>query len=803
MSSLRGAPTLSPGQRKGFSYEAAFDDDYIGPVDTVEEIPSSSPSRKERKKEKKAKKEKKKKEKNKSYSSAPEGRSDDAAYSSSSVKQSSSSKVSHSEEVYADDYEDDFEDSLGSDDYIPTVESPPPPAAAASARSANSQALSAKIDAEEKRLYETMEAQIKIERDEHAKKMAKWEAECRQKEGELLQKERELFNQQLAQKKLEDEMQARVDQLVQEKVSQQISTNAVAAAAAAAAAANKEKTEESFRDPHVNMGDLTEAQKGELMRRRRREHDRAVSLRRAEEESAAHALFQRLAQDVREVFHELNLSVVAAEKERLIKDERYRREREMKDRKEEIARAEKIEKELKERAERESKFWSLAEERDEKFRTFLEERMRKDEEERESRLQRDLQDRETRMRNERQLRDDLDQMEKERRTKSEQEYRDHDNLLLQGQLGELKNQYTAQLEELRRQMDADSTRKAELQRAELSMMEKRHEAALQQLQHQHGQQLAVMEGHTGNTSRIEGLVKTMQEEMEATKAMNEQLLTERMNLLQQKERQLTDQRVLLEAMVDDLKSYRQEMDKERGRVASLYAKFELAVSSFTKNSEEDRRAFREGVAHYDTLRLQAEKDRKMMLTEVSQERKLLEQQYEEFLAKKMDAIGELQAERIAISRERTESSMLRERQNRNETDLLKSLHSREEEYKLRLESIEADRAAACQMKEEHQRLCASVQAEREALLTERERFEMEKKNLLSRFDAIRQQAIDAAGAQERLQKQIVGDRLTREYNVDESGMVTSPLRAEPLSCSAVSRLQMDLARQRSVLQNIM
>ncbi|KAG5498046.1 hypothetical protein GH5_02843 [Leishmania sp. Ghana 2012 LV757] len=798
MSSLKNAPSLTPTSRKGFSFATVDDDDdYIGPVDTVEEMrnPSRSASRPKKMKARDSKKPKKRKE------ATPVSEEDEPISSSSSVKKASGSKTVTTSGNHGEDYADDFEDPVDSDDYIPPVGTPPHTSALNPA--AKPKALMADVDAEEKRLYATVEEQLRLEKEEVMQRIAKWEVDQARKAEEIRKHEEELKRQLAAQLQREQEMKQRLKDLVEEQVSQQVAAASAAGMTAATPINTAVRSVTAKAGEHGETEDVDEVGTGtsraELQRRRRREHERAVGLRRAEEEEAAHALFQRLAQDVREVFHELNLSVVAAEKERLIKDERYRRERELRDRREDMARAEKLEKELREREEREAKFWAMVDQRDEKFRTFMEERMRKDEEEREARLRRDLEDRAARLRNERELREEMDKMDKERRAKAEEESRQHDSLVLTAQLEEVSARYRAQLEEVKRQMEADSLRKDELQKTELEMMAKRHEAALEQLQRQHAQQLATMDGHVGNASRVEALVAAMQETMEATKAMNEKLLAERVSVLQLKERQLDEQQAVLDAMVADMKATQETVAAERVRVAGLYAKFELALSSFSKSSEEDRRTFREAHAHYDTLRQQAEKDRRLMLGEVAQERKMLEQQFEEFLAKKMEAMAELQGERMAIARERAEASMVRERQNRDETDLLKSLRSREEEYKMKLESLESDRATACHLKDEHKRLCDAAAAERQALRQEREKFELEKKELLSRFEAIRRQAEDAASSQERLRIQFMGDR---NDVFDGNGAATGVLRGEPLVCNAASRLQMDLAQQRAVLQNI-
>ncbi|KAG5498782.1 hypothetical protein JKF63_03071 [Porcisia hertigi] len=791
MSSLKNAPSLTLTSRKGFSFAAVDDDDdYIGPSETMQEVrdPPRSTSRSKKKSARDSKKSKEGKER------TPDSEGDGPV--SSSSRKISSSKTVTTSDNYGDDYADDFEEPVDSDDYIPTVGTPPP--AAAMTPASKSKTLMADVEAEEARLYATVQEQLRLEKEEVMQRIAKWEVDQAKKADEMRQREEELKRQLAAQQQREQEVAQRLSDLVGQQVSQQVAVASAASKTAASSTGAAAKTRVSDAAEDVDEAEVG-ISKAELQRRRRREHERAVGLRRAEEEEAAHALFQRLAQDVREVFHELNLSVVAAEKERLIKDERYRRERELRDRREDMARAEKLQKELKEREEREAKFWAMAEQRDEKFRTFLEERLNRDEEEREARLKRDLEDRATRLRNEKDLREEMDKIDKERRAKAEEESRHHDGLVLTAQIEEVSARYRAQLEEVRRQMEADGVRKDELQKAELNMMAKRYEASLEQLQQQHAQQLAAMEGHVSNTRRIEALVATMQETMEATKAMNERLFTERSLVLQQKEHQLDERQAVLDAMVEEMKASQETVAAERVRVAGLYAKFELALSSFSKSSEEDRRTFREAHAHYDTLRQQAEKERRLMLGEVAQERKMLEQQFEEFLAKKMEAMAELQSERVAIARERAEASMIRERQNRDETDLLKALRSREEEYKMKLESIESDRSTACHLKDEHKRLCDTAAAELQALRQERERFELEKKDLLNRFETIRRQAEEAASSQERLMIHFMGDR---NHVFDGSGEGVGVHRGEPLVCNAASRLQMDLARQRAVLQSI-
>ncbi|ESL12143.1 hypothetical protein TRSC58_00095 [Trypanosoma rangeli SC58] len=189
-----------------------------------------------------------------------------------------------------------------------------------------------------------------------------------------MQAVRELHEKQVMQWQQEQEMTARAMQQQQQELRAQIEE---------LRQLREQKTEEAEQkmkpiamptapsdgkdDNVVNTVVSERQQLTENQRRRLRERERAVHLRRLEQEEAARSLFQRLAQDVREVFHELNLSVVASEKDRLMKDERYRKEREAKDRRDELEKQERMQKESKEREEREAKFWSALEDRDTRF----------------------------------------------------------------------------------------------------------------------------------------------------------------------------------------------------------------------------------------------------------------------------------------------------------------------------------------------------------------------------------------------------------------------------------------------------
>ncbi|EPY16393.1 hypothetical protein STCU_11319 [Strigomonas culicis] len=188
----------------------------------------------------------------------------------------------------------------------------------------------------------------------------------------------------------------------------------------------------------------------------------------------------------------------------------------------------------------------------------------------------------------------------------------------------------------------------------------------------------------------------------------------------------------------------------------------------------------------------------MMLAEVSHERKVMEQQQEEFLARKMEAVSELQTERAAIARERSEAAIARERQNRDETEVLKALRAREEQYHEKVESTEADRVVISEMKAEQVRLYQEAAAEREALRKERQLFELEKEQLLDRFEDVRKRAEAAASSEQRLRKELVEDRAAKL--LPPQGATTY---SDPVSLSSTTgRLHVDLARQRAILQKI-
>ncbi|RNF25138.1 trichohyalin [Trypanosoma conorhini] len=778
MSSLKGAPSLSRPPTKGFSYDAFDDDfdDYIAPVESEEEEEHAKKEKHVKKKDKARKKSRSKKAEHQTTSTGrgeevgTTGRRGDAG-----VQSAPAPAVGHdSADDAATQYSDDFED----DDAIPAPASPSVDRAGELQRARKGE------QEEEERLERIAEEKMREARESHERQVRQWQLEQERAARAMQQQQEELRAQMEELKRLQEQKTSEAEQ-------------GVKPTSTTTAPAGDDKND-NFSTAAAERQQFTEQQ-----RRRLRERERAVHLRRLEQEEAARTLFQRLAQDVREVFHELNLSVVASEKERLIKDERYRKEREAKDRRDELELQERMQKEAKEREEREAKFWGALETRETRFREFLEAKTLKDEAEREARWKRDLEDREARLRSDKDVRSELDRMDKERRDREDKNTRERDRALIQNLLDDVKRQYETQMEEARRQSELDRAHAEEMHRMELAAIEKRHAEAAGQSDRLHMQQIQMLESHTGNAARLEKIIEQMHSDMEATKKMNATLTEERLTALRQKEQLIDEQKSLVETVVEELKYTKQELEKERARVASLYAKFDISLSNFTKEAAEERRRCQEAQSHYETLRQQLEKDRKMMLYEVSQERKAFEQQYEEFMAKKLQAMSELQEERMAIARERTEAAMLRERHNTDEMEVLKSLRAQEEAYAAKVETIDEDRLAVKAMRCEQKRLLDEASAEREALRKEREAFESDKNELLRRFEELQFRAAEAGATHDRLRREVELNSTAKAKPKAAAAAGWAPTQADSApAVGAVSRLQIDLSRQRAILKRI-
>lgn len=821
MSSLSGAPSLtSKRPPPNFSFEPpAVDEDEMFPADDRTASRTASKERKEKKPKKDKKDKKDKKAAGGHTSGSGTGTGGGGKTSSSTSAALPQRSAVRDADDYGGEYSDDFlEEPIGS---VPLATT-----------GLDLERERAKLQAEAEAMRRQQEDQLRQEREEHERRVREWnmqrlaveQQQLPRSETPNLKERRNSAHRRSSpdlrasseqaspfhsqDKGLTPQLADHITNVIKQqmefvlKAQQEQLSQFVKAPQAAPqphyehATQGNEHMDPNQSDPGNVQAPLDPRLEKERDRRRRRERDRDRDARRMHEEEAAHSLFHRLAKDVREVFHELNMSVVAAEKERLMKDERYRKEREMRDRREEVERLERAEKERKDREEREERLWRMFEEREDKFRGVLEARLSREEQEREDRLRRDLEEKSDRVRNDRDLRDELERLDRERRDREDSSHRDRDRILLQGQLDEVKKQYRLQMEEMRRQFDLDRAHVGEIHKLEMGAMEKRHLEAASMTEKHHREQLILMDLHSANASKLEQLIKHSHEEMEAAKKLNENITEERLQVVKERERQLDDQQALVSKVMLEAQNMKDNLERERLRLAGLYAQFDISIASFNKENEEDRRKHRESQTHYETLRMQVEKDRRMMISEIQQERKLLENQHEEYLQQKMTSVAELQAERIAIQKERAEANLVRERQNRDESQLMLTLRAREEDFRAKIEAIESDRVTSAEMKRDAVRLREDCLAEREALRRDRGMFESEKQELLHRMEEIKLRAEEAGEEQHKLRKELANERLNGNAGRSPPHPGSNP------STISVSQLQLDLAKQRAMLSRI-
>ena len=141
--------------------------------------------------------------------------------------------------------------------------------------------------------------------------------------------------------------------------------------------------------------------------------------------------------------------------------------------------------------------------------------------------------------------------------------------------------------------------------------------------------------------------------------MHDRLAAERIAALRDREAAVEKQGDFMRRMAGEIAEAKDQMERERVRLTQLYAQFDVSISNFVRESEEQRRKHHDAQSHVETLRQSLEKDRKLMLQEIHTERKLLEQQHDEFVDRKMQAMQEMQAERRELARERSEWNLVK------------------------------------------------------------------------------------------------------------------------------------------------
>eukprot|EP00658_Telonema_sp_P-2_P015004 TRINITY_DN15734_c0_g1_i1.p1 TRINITY_DN15734_c0_g1~~TRINITY_DN15734_c0_g1_i1.p1 ORF type:complete len:248 (+),score=81.56 TRINITY_DN15734_c0_g1_i1:109-744(+) len=194
-----------------------------------------------------------------------------------------------------------------------------------------------------------------------------------------------------------------------------------------------------------------------------------------------------------------------------------------------------------------------------------------------------------------------------------------------------------------------------------------------------------------------------------------------------------------------------------------------------------------------------DRDKKVMLHEVHQERKLLEKQHNEFIESKMQTLSEIQSERMLIMKERTEAAMTREKFNKDEAGLLVALRQKEEEYQCRLDAIAADRDVAQELRREAQQLRDDACSERDHVRGERATLEAAREEVLLRVEDVRRRAEDAVGDQQRLRKELAAERASSVTNQLRGG---SQQYGSGGGMNQFSQLQSELAKQRAALSRL-
>lgn len=317
----------------------------------------------------------------------------------------------------------------------------------------------------------------------------------------------------------------------------------------------------------------------------------------------------------------------------------------------------------------------------------------------------------------------------------------------------------------------------------------------------------MMDLQSANAAKLEQLIAAAQTELKQTQVMHERLLSERMTVIKEREEQIEAQMKLVATMLRELSSVKEHVDKERLRLVSLMAQFEVAVQSMVKDNEEERRRHREAQSHFETLRQQLEKERRSMIVEVQAERKALEQQHDEFVQGKMQTVGELQGERLALSRERMEWASQKERQVRDDVSLLAKLRERDEELMKKLEALEQDRSTITSEKIETQRLLEEARVERDTLRRERAALEREREGVMQCVEDVRRRANEAEEAHSRLRRDLLEDRAgvvdDRVFHPSAKQQRAGTARGGALiQGGPSSALHLDLARQRAALLKI-
>eukprot|EP01065_Artemidia_motanka_P049383 TRINITY_DN8163_c2_g2_i2.p1 TRINITY_DN8163_c2_g2~~TRINITY_DN8163_c2_g2_i2.p1 ORF type:complete len:1044 (+),score=498.71 TRINITY_DN8163_c2_g2_i2:64-3132(+) len=497
--------------------------------------------------------------------------------------------------------------------------------------------------------------------------------------------------------------------------------------------------------------------------RREREWNRKMYL--ASEEDAAGALMKRLACDVKAIFQELNTSIVAAERERHIKEERYRKDREARDLRWTDEREQRDDRERREREEREERFWSALQEREREAQERREAKERQ--------FHEDITSRYREMEHEREQRSirNREADEKARRVDDES-FRDREKQSYRIQLEMLQQSHRQQLEELSARMQGEVRHLQELRSMEVANIEKRHQHAIELQKEQHEASLRMLEVHGANARRLEGLVAQVRDEIAAVGDVHVKVNQERQAVLHEQEARLEDQMKLQAEMQAAVQEQRELLKMERDRVVSLYGRFEAAIQEFSKTHQAEGTRLQEATVRAERQREVADQERKRTLQELYDEQQRLEEMRSRLAEERRESARELQEERLAVARERGDLLMRREDQGRAEQRTLQSLVSREETAAEMVTRLKEDLERQHEREREVESLRDSVLQQRKEVAREREAVDSEK----ARLHEVARKAVEESARAREMQQ----DAATRLERMDTAKAAAEMLQRQNL-----------------------
>ena len=467
----------------------------------------------------------------------------------------------------------------------------------------------------------------------------------------------------------------------------------------------------------------------ELFRRQRRALERRKQHVMAEEEVAASSLMKRLASDVKTIFQELNLAIVAAERDRHEKEERYRRDREARDRQYAEERAARDERDRREQQAASERFFA-----------FLEEQERKREEaeaQRTHNLARDAEAQASGARDaeerkalrEAEHRAGIEKLERERRDQEDAAFREREQAGFKMQLETYQRASRQQTDELQMKMQSELEHIQEMRRLEMENLQKRHDDALTGQKEQYDHSLKIYDVHRANSDKLQGLVDTLRHSIDAVGALNEKANEGHTEALREREAHLHKQLQLQAEMQAQVAAQREEVDKERQRLHSLYVRFEGCIGGFTERHTEELRNLQEAQVRANNMRDIVEEQRMRHAKEMNGEMLALEAKRGELDEERFKWLQEVQQQRMDLGRERADVTKVIEQTRRDE----RHVHEAKQALAERAVESATDTSAAEEKKRyieaEYKRLETYKEETVEALNNERSMVEQAKRQV--------------------------------------------------------------------------